>query len=231
VHGAFADGSSWAPVIERLHRWGYTVRSVANPLRGLPVDAAYVRSVIASLPGPVVVVGHSYGGAVITEATDGLENVRALVYVAAFVPDVGEVLGELAARFPGSQLEAALSAVPAPAPDGTDGLDLYLRIDRFHHVFAGDVHRNTARVLAAAQRPLSATAFGDRATKAAWRTIPSWNLIATRDRGIPPELQRFQARRAGSRTVSVASSHLPLHSRPGDVAGLIRTAARSIAHA
>ncbi|MET9441212.1 alpha/beta hydrolase [Streptomyces sp. NPDC006610] len=229
VHGAFADGSSWAPVVERLQRGGYTVQAVANPLRGLAVDAAYVRSVLASLTGPVVVAGHSYGGAVVTEAADGLENVKALVYVAAFVPDAGEVLGELAAKYPGSELQEALSPVPAPAADGTPGLDLYLRTDRFRDVFAADVSRTTAAVLAAAQRPLSAGAFTDRTTRAAWRSVPSWNLVATRDRGIPPRLQRFQAERAGSRTVEVASSHLPLYSRPGDVAALIRTAARTAA--
>ncbi|MGW0604426.1 alpha/beta fold hydrolase [Streptomyces sp. NPDC002640] len=229
VHGAFADGSSWAPVARRLQDAGHRVRVVANPLRGLPVDAAHVRSVLDAVTGPVVLAGHSYGGAVITEAAAGAAQVKALVYVAAFVPDAGEVLGELAARFPGSELEPALVPVPAPAADGTPGADLYIREDRFRRVFAGDVREDTARLLAAGQRPLSASAFGDRVTAAAWRTIPSWNLVATLDRGIPPELQRFQARRAGSHTVSVPSSHLPLHSRPGDVAGLIRAAARTVA--
>ncbi|MER5296755.1 alpha/beta hydrolase [Streptomyces pharetrae] len=231
VHGAFADGSGWNPVIERLQRSGHRVRAVANPLRGLAADAAHVRGVLASLTEPVVLAGHSYGGAVITEAAHGLPNVKALVYVAAFVPDAGEVLGELAASFPGSELQEALTAVPSPAPDGSPGADLYIREDSFRHVFAGDVPHGTARLLAATQRPLTATAFTDRATVAAWRTIPSWNLVATRDRGIPPELQRFQARRAGSRTVEVPSSHLPLYSRPGDVAGLIRDAARAAAQA
>ncbi|MER5967585.1 alpha/beta hydrolase [Streptomyces sp. NPDC002057] len=228
VHGAFADGSSWGPVTAHLRRWGYTVRSVANPLRGLSTDAAHVRSVLATLPGPVVLAGHSYGGAVVTEAAAGAADVRALVYVAAFVPDVGEVLGELSARFPGSLLDPALTAVPAPGPDGAPGLDLYIRADRFHPVFCQDVSASTARELEAVQRPFSASAFGDRATAAAWRTIPSWNLVATRDRGIVPELQRFQAHRAGSRTVEVPSSHLPLRSRPGAVAELIRSAARSV---
>ncbi|MFI9611627.1 alpha/beta hydrolase [Streptomyces sp. NPDC052023] len=228
VHGAFADGSSWAPVTGRLQRLGYEVKAVANPLRGLAFDAAQVRAVLDSVPGPVVLVGHSYGGAVITEAAAGAANVEALVYVAAFVPDAGEVLGELSARFPGSELEPALSAVPVTGPDGRPGLDLYIRPDRFRHVFAGDVPGSTARMLGAAQRPLSATAFGDRATVAAWRTIPSWNLVATRDRGIVPELQRFQARRAGSRTVEITSSHLPLYSRPDAVAALIKAAARTV---
>ncbi|WP_030211568.1 alpha/beta fold hydrolase [Streptomyces bikiniensis] len=225
VHGAFADASSWSPVIERLQGRGHTVIAPANPLRGLHHDAAHIAAVLASVKGPVVLAGHSYGGAVITEAAANAPGVEALVYVAAFMPDAGEVLGELAGRFPGSELTPALTQVPAPAPDGSPGLDLYIRTEEFHRVFAQDVSLTTARTLAAVQRPLSATAFGDRATAAAWRSLPSWALVATRDRGIPAELQRFQARRAGSRTAEVRSSHLPLHSAPDAVAGLIRAAA------
>ncbi|MFG2881166.1 alpha/beta fold hydrolase [Streptomyces sp. NPDC048297] len=228
VHGAFADGSSWSPVIERLQCAGYTVRSVANPLRGLTTDAAYVRSVLTSITGPVVLAGHSYGGAVITAAAAGIPQVKALVYVAAFVPDEGEVLGELSARYPGSQLQPALTAIPAPAADGSQGLDLYIRDDLFPGVFAQDVPAATARTLASVQRPLSASSFTDTAPAAAWRTIPSWNLVSTRDQVIPPELQRFQAQRAGSRTVEVASSHLALYSHPGAVSDLIKAAARSV---
>lgn len=229
VHGAFADASSWAPVIGRLHRRGYDVVAPANPLRGLRHDAAQVASVLAGVDGPVVLAGHSYGGAVITEAAGSADaDVRALVYIAAFMPDAGEVLGELSARFPGSQLAPALTQVPSPAPDGTPGFDLYIRPDRFHHVFAQDVRGEVARTLAAVQRPLSATAFGDSVTAAAWRSLPSWALISTQDRGIPAELQRFQAERAGSHTVEVRSSHLPLHSHPDAVAGLIRSAAHHV---
>ncbi|MER7718565.1 alpha/beta hydrolase [Streptomyces flaveolus] len=228
VHGAFADGSSWGPVIERLQRSGHHVVAVANPLRGLAADAAHVRGVLATVEGPIVLVGHSYGGAVISEAAAGAGNVRALVYVAAFMPDAGEVLGELAARFPGSELQPALTVVPGSTADGQPTLDLYLSRDRFRPVFAADVPATTTRLLAAVQRPLNAEAFTDTATAAAWRTIPSWNLVATRDRGIPPALQRFQARRAGSHTVEVASSHLPLYSRPHEVAALIKAAARSV---
>ncbi|BCM72178.1 MULTISPECIES: alpha/beta fold hydrolase [Streptomyces] len=228
VHGAFADGSSWAPVVERLQRAGYTVRAVANPLRGLAADAAHVRAVLTSLTGPVVLAGHSYGGAVITEAAAGLAHVKALVYVAAFVPDAGEVLGELADRFPGSELQPALTAVPVTAPDGTPDADLYIRADRFRRVFAADVPAATARLLASVQRPLSASAFGAKATAAAWRTIPSWHLVAARDRAIAPALQRFQARRAHAHTVEIAGSHLPLRSHPDAVTALIRAAARAV---
>ncbi|MFE0377599.1 alpha/beta fold hydrolase [Streptomyces inhibens] len=224
VHGAFADGSSWSPVIQRLQDAGHRVVAVANPLRGLAADAAHVRSVLDTIAGPVVLVGHSYGGAVITEAGAAAPGVKALVYIAAFMPDAGEVLGELAAKYPGSALEGAL----APAQDGSGGLDLYLRADSFRAVVAADVPESTTRLLAAVQRPLAVSAFSDRASVAAWRTIPSWTLVATEDRGIVPELQRFQAQRAGSRTVEVPSSHLPLYSRPEAVASLIQAAARSI---
>ncbi|MFE6224076.1 alpha/beta fold hydrolase [Streptomyces sp. NPDC057854] len=228
VHGAFADASSWSPVIERLQDRGHRVLAPANPLRGLHHDAAHLTAFLAGVEGPVVLAGHSYGGAVITQAAARTPGVRALVYVAAFMPDAGEVLGELSSRFPGSQLAAALTQVPAPAPDGSPGLDLYIRTESFHQVFAQDVRRDTARVLAAVQRPLSATAFGDQATAAAWRTLPSWTLVAGEDHGIPPELQRFQARRAGSHTVEVPSSHLPLHSFPQAVTSLIRSATDAV---
>ncbi|MEV7286281.1 alpha/beta hydrolase [Streptomyces sp. NPDC093252] len=229
VHGAFADGGSWTPVVERLRGAGYPLRVAANPLRGLATDAAHLRSVLAAVPGPVVLAGHSYGGAVITEAAAGAPNVEALVYIAAFMPDRGEVLGELAGRFPGSELIPALRPEPTTGPDGTPGTDLYLDADRFHDVFAADVPRATTRLLAALQRPLSASAFSDRVSAAAWRTVPSWTLVATRDRGVPPELQRFQARRARSRTVEAAASHLAPYGRPQEVTALIRAAARTVA--
>ncbi|WP_374777426.1 alpha/beta hydrolase [Streptomyces sp. NBC_01310] len=228
VHGAFADASSWNPVTERLQQYGHRVVAVANPLRGLPHDSAHVAARLAAVRGPVVLVGHSYGGAVITQAAATAPNVKALVYVSAFIPDAGEVLGELAARFPGSRLEASLDHEPVPGPDGTPGVDLYIRPDRYREVFAQDVPRPTTQVLAAGQRPLSGSAFTDRMSSAAWHTVPSWTLISSRDRGIVPELQRFQAARARSRAVEVPSSHLPMYSRPDAVVALIRAAARTV---
>ncbi|MFB8396258.1 alpha/beta fold hydrolase [Streptomyces yangpuensis] len=227
VHGAFADAASWSPVTERLQSRGHQVIAAANPLRGLAHDAAQVAARLAAVPGPVVLVGHSYGGAVITQAAATAPNVKALVYIAAFMPDAGEVLGELSGRFPGSQLEPALTPVPVPGPGGATGTDLYIRPDRFHDVFAQDVARSVTATLAAGQRPLHASAFSDRCTAAAWRTLPSWVLVSGRDRGIVPELQRFQARRAGARTSEVPASHLPMHSRPDAVVSLIRAAART----
>lgn len=190
VHGGFADASNWNGVISELQQDGYAVAAPANPLRGLPTDTAYIASFLKSVKGPIVLVGHSYGGAVITNAAAGNPHVKALVYVAAFVPDKGEVLGELIQKYPGSEIQAALDPVPFTNADGTTGEDLYLRPDRFHDVFAADVPRRTTRVMASGQRPFSATAFTDRTTAAAWRSVPSWGLVATADKAIPPRRSR-----------------------------------------
>ena len=227
VHGAFADASSWSGVVGRLQSDGYRVIAAANPLRGLPTDSAYIAGLLRSVKGPVVLVGHSYGGAVITEAATGNPNVKALVYVAAFMPDKGEVLGQLAARFPGSDLDPALVKVPFKNADGTTGTDLYISPDRFRAVAAEDLPPAAAAVAAATQRPLAASSFTDRATSAAWRTIPSWVAVAIHDKAIPPGLERFQAKRAGSHTIEIDGSHVVMISHPGPIADLIRDAART----
>ncbi|MFI6405576.1 alpha/beta fold hydrolase [Streptomyces sp. NPDC050548] len=221
VHGAFADASSWSAVTSRLQKAGYTVVAPANPLRGLTSDAAYLSALLKTIDGPKVVVGHSYGGAVITQATAGDPSVKALVYIAAFVPDKGEQLGELAARFPGSQLNDALQ----PLPDGSGGTDLAIQTAKFHAVFTADLPASTSALLGASQRPISAAAFTDVTTAAAWHDIPSWAVVAAQDRAIAPDLERFEAKRAGSHTVVVDASHVVMISHPDLVTKVIKSAA------
>ena len=191
IHGGFADASSWNGTIERLQHAGYTTVAPANPLRSIPGDSAYINSYLKSIDGPIVLVGHSYGGAVITNAAAGVANVKALVYISAFAPDVGEQLGALVGKFPGSIIEAATAAVPYTAPDGSTGYDLYLTPDKIRAAFCADVSAATARLMAATQRPFSANCFTDLTTAAAWHTIPSWGLVAGEDKAIPPALERF----------------------------------------
>ncbi|MEV5388177.1 alpha/beta hydrolase [Streptomyces sp. NPDC052721] len=229
VHGAFADASSWNGVIKRLQREGYPVVAPANPLRGLAGDAAYVHSVLASVEGPVVLVGHSYGGAVISEAATGDPNVKALVYIAAFLPDKGESALELSNKFPGSTLGENLNPVTFPLADGGTGTDLYIKANKFHDQFAADVPEPVTDLMAATQRPIAASALEEKATKAAWKTIPSFDLVTTGDKNIPPAAQRFMAERAHAHTVEIDASHAVSVSRPGAVADLIEQAARGTA--
>ncbi|MFJ6837053.1 alpha/beta fold hydrolase [Streptomyces sp. NPDC091209] len=225
VHGAYVDASSWNGVVGRLQSEGYRVIAPANPLRGLPTDSAYIASVLRSVKGPIVLVGHSYAGAVITEAAAGNPQVKSLVYVAAFMPDKGETLGQLAAKFPGSELNPALVQVPFTNADGSTGTDLYVSPDKFRAVAAADLPQTATSVAAAAQRPIAATAFTDKATSAAWRTIPSWAAVATNDKAIAPDLERFEAKRAGSHTVEINASHSVMISHPDAITDLIRDAA------
>jgi LPXTG-motif cell wall-anchored protein len=225
VHGAFADASSWNQVVARLQSRGYPVVAPANPLRGLAQDSVYIASVLRSIRGTIILAGHSYGGAVISSAATGNPNVKALVFISALVPDKGEVLAKLAARYPGSELNPALRSVPFRNADGTTGTDLYIKPDRFRAVFAADLPAATTTVMAATQRPIAASAFNDAATSAAWRTIPSWALVAKRDKAIAPDVERFEARRAKSRTVEVDSSHVAMISHPQTVTDLILQAA------
>ncbi|KMS84818.1 alpha/beta hydrolase [Streptomyces regensis] len=228
VHGAFADASSWNGVIKRLQHEGYPVVAPANPLRGLADDAAYVRSVLASVKGPVVLVGHSYGGAVISEAATGDPQVKALVYIAAFLPEKGESALELSNKFPGSTLGENLNPVSFPLAGGGTGTDLYIKADKFHDQFAADVPRAATDLMAATQRPIAAGALEEKATGAAWKTIPSWSLIAGQDYNIPPVAQRFMAERAHAHTVEIDASHAVSVSQPAAVADLIEQAARTV---
>ncbi|MFG2881996.1 alpha/beta fold hydrolase [Streptomyces sp. NPDC048297] len=227
VHGAFADASGWNKVAKDLQGDGYKVVAPANPLRGLPQDATYIASVLKSVSGPVVLVGHSYGGAVITQAAAGNPQVKALVYIAAFMPDKGENLGELSAKFTDSDLQPALKQVPYANADGTGGADLYIDPAKFRSVFAADLPASQTALMAAEQRPISASTFGDSATEAAWRTIPTWALVAKQDKALGTKLERFEAERAHAHTVEVNSSHVPMISRPHVVSHLIENAARA----
>ncbi|MFF1279947.1 alpha/beta fold hydrolase [Streptomyces sp. NPDC058299] len=227
VHGAFADASSFAGVIPELLARGLDVVVPAVPNRSLIGDAAYIASLVRQIPGPVILVGHSYGGAVITVA--GVEdNVTGLVYLAGYALEKGESLGELQGRFPDSDLASALVRTPVPAdgPTGTD-IDVSVLPDRFPAVFAADVDPRLAAVLAVSQRPLAARAFTEAAPAAAWQTKPSWGLVATADHTINPDVERYGYERAGMTTVEVDSSHLVMLSHPRRVADLIEDAVRA----
>ncbi|MEV4558156.1 alpha/beta hydrolase [Kitasatospora sp. NPDC049285] len=226
-HGAFADASSWDGVIAALRRDGYPVVAAADPLRGPASDAAALRSLLAHLKGPVVLVGHSYGGSVISAAAVGEPRVRALVYVAAFLPAPGESALQLTGRFPGSTLSGTLDPVPFTAADGTTGTDLYIRQDAFRAQFAADVPADRAALAAATQRPIAQAALTEPATAAAWQTVPSWDVVTTEDLNIPAAAQRFMAERAHAHTTEVAASHSVAVSHPDLVAGVIEKAARA----
>jgi pimeloyl-ACP methyl ester carboxylesterase len=223
VHGAFAESSSWNRVIAELNRDGYRTIAAANPLRGVKADAAAVSAVVASIEGPVVLVGHSYGGPVITEAANGRNNVKALVYVAAFAPDTGESSLTLSGRFPGSTLGDALVTLELPG----GGQDLYIRTEKFHNQFAGDVPAPEAELMALTQRPVAVAALAEPSTAPAWETIPSYTVYGSDDRNIPPAAMKFMAERARSRRTVVVegASHALMVSRPAEVASLIKDAA------
>lgn len=223
VHGAFAESSSWGAVISRLERDGYRVIAAANPLRGVASDASGVAALVKSIEGPVVLVGHSYGGPVITDAANGSANVKALVYVAGFAPDTGESSLELSGKFPGSTLGEAL--VTVPLPEG--GEDLYIRSDKFHAQFAADVPASQVAVMAATQRPVALSALQEPSGNAAWKTIPSYMIYGTQDRNIPPAVMQFMAERAQARRTIVVegASHALMVSHPDRVAALIEEAA------
>ncbi|WP_381568773.1 alpha/beta fold hydrolase [Streptomyces eurythermus] len=228
IHGAFADASSWSGVIQRLQRHGHRVLAPALPLRGLASDAAYIRSVLDSVTGPVVLAGHSYGGAVISQAASGAPGVKALVYVAAFVPEAGESALQLTGRFPGSTLGQATVTQNHPLPGGGQGEELLIEKDLFHGQFAAGVPLSTAQVMAAGQRPITLAALQEPATAAAWKTIPSWYLVATEDRNIPPAAQRWMAARARARAVAVRAPHAVSVSDPKPVTDLILSAVHSV---
>ena len=216
VHGAFADASGWGRVITALEKEGYMVTAVQNPLTSYADDVATTKRLIDAQPGNVVVVAHSYGGAVITSAAAGNAKVKALVYVAAFAPDAGEVLGGLLEKFPN---EVGKSFRPDAAG--------FIYIDRaaFHGVFCADVAKGEAAIMAAAQKPIHQSAFGASVETPAWKTVPSWFIVASNDNVINPELERFFAKRMNATTTELKSSHVPFISHTKDVVKVILAAA------
>lgn len=226
VHGAFAESSSWDGVTKDLEKDGYTVIGAANPLRGVSSDASYVSSIVGSIQGPVVLVGHSYGGSVISGAADGHDNVKGLVYVAAFAPEAGESAVELSGKFPGSTLAPTL-AKPVELGDG--GKDLYIDQTKFHEQFAADIPAAQAKLMAAAQRPVKDTALSEPARHPAWKDIPSWFVYGDKDKNIPPAVQAWMAERAKARETVVVKggSHVVMVSHPHTVSKLIEDAAKA----
>ena len=221
VHGAFADASGYAPVIRRLQHEGVGVRAPMNPLRGLASDAEALARYTTAIDGPIVLVGHSYGGAVITQAAPTVKDVRALVYLAAFALDEGESCASVQGPFPLSLLASTAVVSPYEAPGAAGGPDLFIKIADFHRTFCADVPEDVAAVMAVSQRPLSAAALNEPATVAGWKALPSWYLVSNQDNAIPPDAERFMARRANATTESVDGSHAAFIAHPDVAAAVI----------
>ena len=227
VHGAFAESASWNSVMTKLLAKGYPVIAVANPLRGVKSDTRYLVDVLDSIAGPVILVGHSYGGNVISNIPVASTNVRALVFVSGVAPDIGESAATLAGKFPGSTLGPTL-ATPVMLADGNK--DLYIRQDKYPAQFAADVSAEDAKLMAAAQRPITEAALNEAGGPPAWKSIPSWFLYGSADKNIPPAVHAYMAKRAGAKnTVEVTgASHVVMITHPDVLVRLIDEAARSI---
>src|SRR5215468_10786028 len=222
VHGAWADATGFDPEIRALRDRGLTAIGFGNPLRDLASDSAYLAAFLRTLTGPIVLVGHSYGGNVISAAAIGNEQVQALVYLNGWMCDVGESQQQLLEKFPGSLVGPSIRPVPFTNPDGSEGTDLYLAPEAFREAFAADVDAETAAVMAATQRPYAAAAFaGTPSGPPAWNTLPCWYLLGTNDKAIPPELQRFMAERGNATIVEVPASHVSFVSQPDAATQLI----------
>lgn len=227
VHGAFADGSSWRGVVAELQTDGVPVRALAHPLRGLYADAAYVAHAAAMVDGPVLLVGHAYGGMVITEGAASAGNVTGLVYVAAFIPELGESLAGINARYPTTSAPPQLLETTFPGPsEGELQVELSISAGTFPAASAADLPFEVARVAAATQRPLALACFEQLATRTAWRELPSWAVVATADQMIHPDAQYDMAARAGAAATSVAASHAVALSQPAAVTDAVRRALR-----
>jgi pimeloyl-ACP methyl ester carboxylesterase len=223
VHGAFADSSSWADVIERLQARGVQVMAVANPLRGISIDSAYVASVFSQVPGPVLAVGHSYGGAVISNAATGASNVVGLVFVSAFAPDEGERLIEVASTSKDSVLASALVPYQYPSGSGT-ATEFSIDPAKARDAFAADLSDAQAAVIGVVQRPVAELAFSEASGSPAWKTLPSWAVVATGDKAAGSDVVRAHAERAGATITEVEGSHVIMISQPQAVTEVIETA-------
>jgi pimeloyl-ACP methyl ester carboxylesterase len=231
VHGAWADATGFEPEIRALRAGGFTVLGFANPLRDLAADARYLAELLRTLTGPIVLVGHSYGGNVISVAAAGNDQVTALVYLNGWMCDEGESQQQLLEKFDGSLVGPSIRPVPFTGPDGSEGVDLYLDREAFHEAFAADVDPETAAVMAAAQRPYAVSAFaGTPSGPLAWKTLPCWYLLGTEDKAIPPALQRFMAERANATIVEVPASHVSFVSQPEAATQLILQAVEATSH-
>ena len=229
VHGAFADSSGWNGVVEQLQADDVPVRALVNPLRGLALDAAYVASAIRQIPGPVLAVGHSYGGAVITNAASAVDNVVGLVYVAAFAPDEGESLMDIEGNSRDSVLTEALLQTEYPTGNGgAPAVELSIDPAAFRAAFAADLPASQAAVMSATQRPIAAAGFGEPSGPPAWRRLPSWAVVATGDKAAGSDVVMSMARRAGAQITEVEASHVPMISHPDVVTGVVRDALRSV---
>ena len=229
VHGAFADASSWNGVIERLHAKGVNVTAPANPLRGIVNDSAYIETVFEETPGPVLAVGHSYGGAVISNAAANAKNVVGLVFVAAFAPDEGEVLGEVEAGSKDSVLNSTLVPHHYPRADGGEpGVEFAIDPAKFREAFAADLPEEETALMAATQRPVAEPAFSEPTGPPAWKDRPSWAVVATGDKAAGADVVRSMAERAGASITEVEGSHVIMVSQPQAVADVILDAVEAV---
>jgi pimeloyl-ACP methyl ester carboxylesterase len=228
VHGAFADASSWTGVIERLQSEGVPVTAPANPLRGITADSAYIASVFDQIDGPVLAVGHSYGGAVITNAAAEARNVVGLVYVAAFAPDEGEALGAVEAASKDSVLNSALVPRQYPAANGGSATEFYIDPAKARDAFAGDLSDERAALIAAIQRPVSELAFSEQSGRPAWQDRPSWAVVATGDKAAGTDVVRSMAERARATITEIDGSHVIMVSQPQAVTDVILEAVAAV---
>jgi len=229
VHGAVEDSSLWTHgVIQRLQREGYPVKVFSNPLRGLAVDAAYLRSLLDTIEGSVILVSHAYGGAVITQAGDD-PKVKGLIYAGSPMPGVGESTNDCLERFPGGDFASSIDLIPYTLPDGTTGTNVLVKPERYAYLLAADVPENLLALMIATQRPIAAAALADRLTSAAWMSKPSWQIRPLLDPVIPQEEFKFEADRAHSQVIELKSSHAIPVTFPEVVVDVINQAAQAIA--